>query len=102
MANRISINYTEAEAIVSELNKGITDMETNVETLVSKTNSVIGIEWIGKDADATKGKMDDAKKRFDQQIEALKTITNNIKEYIEKMYRAEEETAMAQGNYPEN
>ena len=30
MANRISINYTEAEAIVSELNKGITDMETNV------------------------------------------------------------------------
>ena len=95
MANRISINYTEAEAIVSELNKGITDMET----LVSKTNSVIGIEWIGKDADATKGKMDDAKKRFDQQIEALKTITNNIKEYIEKMYRAEEETAMAQGDF---
>lgn len=99
MANRISINYTEAEAIVSELNKGITDMETNVETLVSKTNSVIGIEWIGKDADATKGKMDDAKKRFDQQIEALKTITNNIKEYIEKMCRAEEETAMAQGDF---
>lgn len=99
MANRISINYTEAEAIVSALNKGITDMETNVETLVSKTNSVIGIEWIGKDADATKGKMDDAKKRFDQQIEALKTITNNIKEYIEKMYRAEEETAMAQGYF---
>lgn len=46
--------------------------------------------------------MDDAKKRFDQQIGALKTITNNIKEYIEKMYRAEEETAMAQGNFLEN
>lgn len=98
MANRISINYTEAEEIVSELNKGITDMETNVEALVSKTNSVIGIEWIGKDADATKGKMDDAKKRFDQQIEALKTITNNIKGYIARMHRLEEDTTKATGS----
>lgn len=99
MANRISVNYTEVEPIISELNKGIIDMETNVETLVSKTNSVVGIEWIGKDADVTKGKMDDAKKRFDEQIEALKTITNNIKEYVEKVHSAEEETAVAQGGY---
>ena len=77
MANRISINYTEAEAILSELNKGITDMETNVETLVSKTNSVIGIEWIGKDAE---------------------TITNNIKGYIARMHRLEEDTTKATGS----
>jgi len=44
MADRIKIDYAEAERIVTELNKGINDMETNVETLTSKTNAVIGIE----------------------------------------------------------
>ena len=99
MADRIKINYAEADRIVNELNKGLNDMTTNVETLTSKTNAVIGIEWIGKDADATKRTMEDMNKTFNEQIEALRTIKNNIKTYIEEALQHEEEAARAQGGY---
>jgi len=99
MADRIKIDYAEAERIVTELNKGINDMETNVETLTSKTNAVIGIEWIGKDADATKTTMESMNKTFNEQIAALRTIKNNIKSYIEEALQHEEEAARAQGGY---
>lgn len=99
MADRIKIDYAEAERIVTELNKGINDMETNVETLTSKTNAVIGIEWIGKDADATKTTMESMNKTFNEQIADLRTIKNNIKSYIEEALQHEEEAARAQGGY---
>lgn len=99
MADRIKIDYAEAERIVTELNKGLNDMETNVETLTSKTNAVIGIEWIGKDADATKTTMESMNKTFNEQIAALRTIKNNIKSYIEEALQHEEEAARAQGGY---
>lgn len=99
MADRIKIDYGAAEGIINELNKGINDMETNVETLTSKTNAVIGIEWIGKDADATKTAMESMNKTFNEQITALRAIKNNIKDYIQEALQHEEEAARAQGGY---